>query len=200
MCRIIISLSCILVIQSDFVTIERAFGKDKTVKPTRHASPDPFLKPENTGEEGGHISEANILFTIDEADEEHDKNVVQKSVTEKKKKEINKGEKRTCASNKIGPTVSFANDTPSYTICPCNTIITHSFPSSPGAGRLSLLFSKAVSICSCPNFRISLVDTASMPKRPSNSISLIKTRLELERLEMERIKICRNCITWLIPS
>ncbi len=93
MYRIIISLSCILLIQNHFTTIEYAFGKDKTIKPARLASTDPFLKPENTGEESGHISEADILFTIDEADGEPDKNVVQQSVAEKKKKEINKHKK-----------------------------------------------------------------------------------------------------------
>lgn len=93
MYRIIISLSCILLIQNHFTTIKYAFGKDKTIKPARHAPPDPFLKPENTGEKGGYISEANILFTIDEADNEPDEGVVQKNATEKKKKEINRDKK-----------------------------------------------------------------------------------------------------------
>jgi len=86
MYRIIISLFCILLIQNHFVAIERAFGKDKTIKPARLASPDPFLKPENTGKESDHISEADILFTIDEADKEPDEDVVQKTATEKTKK------------------------------------------------------------------------------------------------------------------
>jgi lipoprotein-anchoring transpeptidase ErfK/SrfK len=93
MYRIIISLSCILLIQNHFVTIEYAFGKDKTIKPARHASPDPFLKPENTGEEGGYISETNILFTIDEAYNEPDEDVVQKTATEKKKKDTDRDKK-----------------------------------------------------------------------------------------------------------
>jgi len=94
MYRIIISLSCILLIQNYFVTIEYAFGKDKTIKSARHASPDPFLKPVNSGEEGGYISEIDILFTIDEADNEPDEDVVQKSATAKKKKETDSGRKR----------------------------------------------------------------------------------------------------------
>jgi len=88
MYRIIISLFCILLIQNYFVPIERVFGKDKTMKPARLASPDPFLKPENTGKESDHISEADILFTIDEADKEPDEDVVQKTATEKTKKNI----------------------------------------------------------------------------------------------------------------
>jgi len=64
------------------------FGKDKTMKPARLASPDPFLKPENTGKKSDHISEADILFTIDEADKEPDEDVVQKTATEKTKKNI----------------------------------------------------------------------------------------------------------------
>jgi lipoprotein-anchoring transpeptidase ErfK/SrfK len=90
MYRIIISLSCILLIQNHFVTIEYAFGKDKPIKPARYASPDPFLKPENAGEKGSYISEANILFTIDEADNEPDKNVEQKTATEKGKKDLDR--------------------------------------------------------------------------------------------------------------
>ncbi len=70
MYRIIISLLFVLIIQNHFFTIECASGKDKTTKPTRDASQDPFLKPENTGGEGGYISETNILFTIDEVDNE----------------------------------------------------------------------------------------------------------------------------------
>ncbi|MFV1977680.1 MAG: hypothetical protein ACC651_18210, partial [Candidatus Scalindua sp.] len=70
MYRIIISLFCILLIQNYFVPVERAFGKDKTIKSARLASPDPFLKPENTGKKSGYISETDILFTIDEADKE----------------------------------------------------------------------------------------------------------------------------------
>ncbi len=85
MYRIIISLSCFLLIQNHFVEIERAFGKDKTIKPARLATPDPFLKPENTSKAGDHISEADILFTIDKADKEPDDKVIQKAVTKKKK-------------------------------------------------------------------------------------------------------------------
>ncbi len=90
MYRIIISLSLILVVQNYFVTIEHAFGKDNTIKYARTASPDPFLKPENTDEGGGHISEANILFTIDEADKESDGDVVQETAAEKEKNETDK--------------------------------------------------------------------------------------------------------------
>ena len=43
------------------------------------------MKPENTGEEGGHISEANILFTIDEADKEPGGDVIQETATENNK-------------------------------------------------------------------------------------------------------------------
>jgi Uncharacterized protein conserved in bacteria len=85
MYRIIISLSLILVFQNYFVTIERAFGKDNTIKSSRPASPDPFLKAENTEEGGGHISEANILFTIDEVDKEPGGDVIQETATENNK-------------------------------------------------------------------------------------------------------------------
>ncbi len=81
MYRIVISLALIIIIQNHFVSIEHAFGKDKTVKPTRQASPDPFLKPEV---EGDHISEADILFTIDEADKVPDGKVAQGTVDKKK--------------------------------------------------------------------------------------------------------------------
>jgi lipoprotein-anchoring transpeptidase ErfK/SrfK len=87
MYRIIISLSCILLIQNHFTTIKYAFGKDKTIKPARHASPDPYLKPEKTSENGGYISEANILFTIDEAEKKPDEDIVQGTAAEKKEKE-----------------------------------------------------------------------------------------------------------------
>jgi lipoprotein-anchoring transpeptidase ErfK/SrfK len=93
MYRIIISLSCILLLQNHFTTIKYAFGKDKTIKPARHASPDPYLKPENSGESSGYISEANILFTIGEADNEPDEDVVQKTATEKEKKETDRNKK-----------------------------------------------------------------------------------------------------------
>ena len=81
----LISLTCIILIQSSFGRVECVFGNDK-VKAARHASPDPFLKPEKTGEEGGHISEANILFTIDEADKKTVEDVVDKTAAEKKKR------------------------------------------------------------------------------------------------------------------
>jgi len=87
--KIIISLSCVLLIQCHFVTIERAFGKDSTIRPSRLTSQDPFLKPENTGEESGHISEADILFTINEADKVPDEGVAQ-TTAPKKIKEIDK--------------------------------------------------------------------------------------------------------------
>ncbi len=82
MCRILISLSCILLTQGLFVKVENAFGKDKTVQSARHKAQDPFLKPENTGE-GGYISESNILFSIDEADED----AARQTATEKKEGE-----------------------------------------------------------------------------------------------------------------
>ncbi len=72
MSRIIICLAVILIIQNHFVTIEHAFGENIIIKP---AAPDPFLRPEK---KGNHISEADILFTIDEADIE--------ATTEKKSK------------------------------------------------------------------------------------------------------------------
>lgn len=93
MYRIIISLSCILLIQNHFTTIKYAFGKDKTIKPAHHASQDPYLKPENTGQNGSYISEANILFTIDEADNDTDQSVAQKTATGKKKKRIDRDKK-----------------------------------------------------------------------------------------------------------
>jgi len=80
MCKIIICLSLILVIQNNFLTIEHAFGKDETVKSAPPSRPDPFLRPEV---EGDHISEANILFTIDEADIEPDGDTLQETATEK---------------------------------------------------------------------------------------------------------------------
>ncbi len=60
--RIIICLALFFIIQNHFATIENAYGENKTIKP---ATPDPFLKPENNVD---HISEANILFTIDKTD------------------------------------------------------------------------------------------------------------------------------------
>ncbi|NOR65472.1 MAG: L,D-transpeptidase family protein [Candidatus Scalindua sp.] len=90
--RIIISLPCVLLILSHFVTIERAYGKDNTIRPSRLASQDPFLKPENTGEVSGHISEADILFTIDEAGKAPDEDVVQTTAS-RKIKEIDKSKK-----------------------------------------------------------------------------------------------------------
>ena len=93
MYRIIISLSCIILIQNSVVSIEYVFGNDK-VRLARSASSDPFLKPENTGEEGGHVSEANILFTIDEADKKPVEDVVEKNATEKKKKRIVRDKKK----------------------------------------------------------------------------------------------------------
>ena len=91
--RIIIGLTLILITQNHFVTVERAFGENKTVKPALQASPDPFLKPENSDDGGGHISEADILFTIEGEDNESDKTVVRKPATEKKKKSIDKHKK-----------------------------------------------------------------------------------------------------------
>ena len=99
--RIIISLSCVLLIQCYLVTIERALGKDNTIRPSRSASQDPFLKPENTGEERGHISETDILFTIDEADKVPDEDAVQTTAS-KKIKEIDKSKKnKSILSNKL---------------------------------------------------------------------------------------------------
>ena len=89
-CKITICLLLILVIQSDFPTIERAFGKEKTVNSVPATRPDPFLRPEI---EGDHISEANILFTIDEADIEPAGDAIQESVTEKKNIEIDRVKK-----------------------------------------------------------------------------------------------------------
>ena len=65
MYKIILSLTLIVIVQINFIAAERAYGKDRTTKSTPPAKPDPFLRPEI---EGDHISEANILFTIDEAD------------------------------------------------------------------------------------------------------------------------------------
>jgi lipoprotein-anchoring transpeptidase ErfK/SrfK len=80
MCKIIICMALILVIQNNYITIERAFGKDGIVKSTPRTRPDPFLRPEI---EGDHISEANILFTIDEADVEPGGDKLQETATEK---------------------------------------------------------------------------------------------------------------------
>lgn len=68
--KIIICLTLIYIIQNHFAIIECAYGEDKTIKPS---APDPFLRPESKSD---HISEADILFTIDDADIE--------STTEKK--------------------------------------------------------------------------------------------------------------------
>lgn len=73
-------MALILVIQNNYITIERAFGKDGTVKSTPRTRPDPFLRPVI---EGDHISEANILFTIDEADVEPGGDKLQETATEK---------------------------------------------------------------------------------------------------------------------
>ena len=81
MFKIIICLSLILVIQNKFLNIEHAFGKGETVKSAPPTRPDPFLRPEV---EGDHISEANILFTIDEADVEPDGDTKQEPAIEKK--------------------------------------------------------------------------------------------------------------------
>ena len=81
MFKIIICLSLILVIQNNYLTIEHAFGKGETVKSAPPTRPDPFLRPEV---EGDHISEANILFTIDEADVEPDGDTKQEPAIEKK--------------------------------------------------------------------------------------------------------------------
>ncbi|MGR3294038.1 MAG: L,D-transpeptidase family protein [Candidatus Scalindua sp.] len=51
------------------------------------------MKPENTGRNGSYISEANILFTFDEADNDADQSVVQKTATGKKKKRIDRDKK-----------------------------------------------------------------------------------------------------------
>jgi lipoprotein-anchoring transpeptidase ErfK/SrfK len=80
MCKIIICLALILVIQNNYVTIERAFGKDGTGESTPRTQPDPFLRPEIKGD---HISEANILFTINEADIEPGGEAVQETAIKK---------------------------------------------------------------------------------------------------------------------
>ncbi len=82
MYRIVISLTLTIIIQNYCIPIDSAFGKDKVVKSTRHASPDPFLKPVV---DGGHISEADILFTIDEADKVPDEKAERATVAKKKK-------------------------------------------------------------------------------------------------------------------
>ncbi|GAX59653.1 hypothetical protein SCALIN_C04_0141 [Candidatus Scalindua japonica] len=86
--RVIISLACFLLIQEYFVTIEYAFGNDRTIKTVRKVSSNPFLKPESTDEEDGHISNTDILFTIDEADAGNGKDNAQKSVDGKKTNDI----------------------------------------------------------------------------------------------------------------
>ena len=73
--RIIICLALIFIIQNYFLTIECVFAEDQTIKPTSPSKPDPFLRPES---KGNHVSESDILFTIDEADIE--------STTKKKSK------------------------------------------------------------------------------------------------------------------
>ena len=73
--RIIICLALIFIIQNYFLTIECVFAEDQTIKPTSPSQPDPFLRPES---KGNHVSESDILFTIDEADIE--------STTKKKSK------------------------------------------------------------------------------------------------------------------
>jgi LysM repeat protein len=90
MYKIILSLTLIVIVQINFIAAERAYGKDRTTKSTPPAKPDPFLRPEI---EGDHISEANILFTIDEADIEPAGDAIQESVTEKKNIEIDRVKK-----------------------------------------------------------------------------------------------------------
>jgi len=52
-CKITICLLLILVIQSNFPTIERAFGKEKTVNSAPATRPDPFLRPEIEDQQPG---------------------------------------------------------------------------------------------------------------------------------------------------
>ena len=81
MYRIVSSLALIIIIQNHFVATEDAFGKDKTIKHTRQSAQDPFLKPVV---EGDHISETDILFTIEEADKGPGRDVAQGTAAEKK--------------------------------------------------------------------------------------------------------------------
>ena len=67
MYKIILSLTLIVIVQIHFIAVERAYGEDRTTNTTPPTKPDPFLRPES---KGNHISESDILFTIDEADRE----------------------------------------------------------------------------------------------------------------------------------
>jgi lipoprotein-anchoring transpeptidase ErfK/SrfK len=88
MYRIIINLFCILLIQSCFIMTKYASAEDNSSVRARLAKPNPFLKPEKKEEESGYISEADIVYTIDEADEDSGEDVSRKTVTVKKEKKI----------------------------------------------------------------------------------------------------------------
>ena len=77
MYKIIFSLILIVIVQINLIAVERAYGEDRISKQ------DPFLKPESKSD---HISESDILFTIDEADKGSTADTEEKSDTEKKSK------------------------------------------------------------------------------------------------------------------
>ncbi|MBC8551870.1 MAG: L,D-transpeptidase family protein, partial [Candidatus Brocadiales bacterium] len=65
MYKIIFNLTLIVIVQNNFIAVERVYGEDRTSKSTPPAKPDPFLRTES---KSNHISESDILFTIDESD------------------------------------------------------------------------------------------------------------------------------------
>jgi len=86
MYRIIINLFCVLLIQSYFPMTEYTFGEDNSSERARLAKPNPFLKIENKEEESDYISETDIMFTIDEPDNDSGEDVSQTTVTGNKEK------------------------------------------------------------------------------------------------------------------
>ncbi len=88
MYRIIISLFCFLIIQYYFVIPEYAFGEDNSSVRERLAKPNPFLKTEHKKEKNNYISEADIVYTIDEEDKDSGGDVTQKTDTGKKRRKM----------------------------------------------------------------------------------------------------------------
>ncbi len=86
MYRITICLLCLLLIQSFSGMAEYTSGEDNSSVHSNLAKPNPFLKTEIKEEEGGYISETDILFTIDEVDKDSGEDVSQESVTGKEEK------------------------------------------------------------------------------------------------------------------
>ena len=77
MYKIILSLTLIVIAQINLISVEHAYGEDRTTKQ------DPFLRPESKSD---HIRESDILFTTDETDKGSTADTEKKSETEKKNK------------------------------------------------------------------------------------------------------------------